>query len=161
VNQHREYEAGLKIAAKMIEPFEGFRSRPYWDPYGRVWTQGFGETRGITRQSRPISRREAHKRLINRLRRDFLPAVIEAARAQHDHATHPINRNRVAALLSLIYNTGPGSIMRGTTIGNAIRRRDYRAAAAGFMLWTRSGGQVLQGLVNRRRSEVRRFNRRV
>jgi hypothetical protein len=97
VNQHREYEAGLKIAAKMIEPFEGFRSRPYWDPYGRVWTQGFGETRGITRQSRPISRREAHKRLINRLRRDFLPAIIEAARAQHDHATHPINRNRVAA----------------------------------------------------------------
>lgn len=38
-------EQGRRMAALLIAGQEAFRSKPYWDPYGKVWTVGYGFTR--------------------------------------------------------------------------------------------------------------------
>lgn len=70
-----------------------------------------------------------------------------------------LTQGQYDALLSLIYNCGVGAISAGTTIGNALRRGNYYAAAAGFMLWNKAPRNgvgppvVWPGLTTRRRRE--------
>ena len=35
------------LAAKLIQSFEGCKLTAYWDKTGRVWTIGFGHTKGV------------------------------------------------------------------------------------------------------------------
>lgn len=133
--------AGLAL----IKRFEGFRSHPYRDAVG-VWTVGYGETRGVGPNGPVLTEPQASAKLKARVRRDFEPYI---------HALGvPLNQHQFDALCSFIYNLGPGYLARGHSMGDALRARNYRAAADAFMLYDRAGGRVLEGL-RRRRSEER------
>jgi lysozyme len=133
-------ENGLRL----IERFEGFVSHPYWDPYGRVWTRGYGETEGITADSPSISQGEAQRRLARLVDERYAPAVREIA---------GLNQNQFDALCSFVWNVGPGAISAGTALGGLLRRGHWTYAAAALLAYVRAGGQVLQGLVTRRQAE--------
>ena len=54
-----------KFLAKVAK-FEGFRSRPYQDA-GGTWTIGFGHTKGVSKNTPPISYNDALVLLANEL----------------------------------------------------------------------------------------------
>jgi lysozyme len=136
-------------AVQLVAEFEGGMSpdgrfRPYQDPVG-VWTQGYGHTKGVHLGARPWSKRKA----MRVLRRDL----------NHEYAPHvrrlnlPLNQSQFDALVSFVFNLGPGAIGRDTGIGRALRHHAWRGAAEQMLRWNKAGGKELPGLTRRRKAE--------
>lgn len=139
-------ERGVNLVAR----FEGFRSKPYRDAVG-VWTIGYGHTAGVSASSAAISRADA-KRL---LRRELDTVYAPAVRALGLRLT----QNQFDALVSFVYNLGPGAIASSTTVGTLLRQGHYRKAANAMLAWNKAGGRSLLGLTIRRHVERRLFLR--
>jgi lysozyme len=136
---------------ELIAQFEGCVLHPYQDAVG-VWTIGFGHTSGVGPHTLPLrSRAEALYLLRHDLNAHYAPPV--AALPCH------LTQNQFDAVVSLVFNCGPGCIGPGTTIGAALRRGDTVAAANGFLLWDKAGGHTLAGLTYRRQRERALFLR--
>lgn len=74
-----------------------------------------------------------------------------------DNVRVPLTQNQFDALVSFAYNIGEGAF-RDSTALRKINAGDYAGGAEAMKLFNKSGGEVLQGLVNRRNDEVRLFN---
>lgn len=146
-----------ELGLALIKKFEGFPydGRPYWDSDGRVWTRGYGRTRGIHRTSARITEAQATRELESMLHAEYLPAIARLPTAGS------LNSNQIDALASFVWNTGPGAIGSSTGIGRALRARDYRRAADELLKWDKAGGRTLLGLTRRRRAERALFLRAV
>jgi lysozyme len=135
--------------AELIARFEGGQSRdglfhPYRDVVG-VWTIGYGHTAGVSAASKPLTKAQALALLRDDLDHRYAPPVLALVKAGV-----PLTQNMVDALVSLVYNCGPGAIAPSGTIGRALRAHRFQDAANGFLLWCRAGGQILPGLRSRR-----------
>jgi lysozyme len=130
----------------LIKEFEGFPygGRPYKDMVG-VWTIGYGHTEGVHANSRRLTQAQAAELLRQDLDRHYAPPVasIGASLAQH----------QFDALVSFVYNCGPGAIGPTMTVGRALRCGDWHGAADGLLLWDRAAGRPVAGLTRRRRAE--------
>lgn len=70
----------------------------------------------------------------------------------HLHAPRPpITQHQFDALVSFVFNTGK---LANTGLLKKLNGNDYAAVPAEFMKWTKSKGEVLKGLVRRRKAEV-------
>jgi lysozyme len=136
-----------KAGLRLIEGFEGFSSKPYWDPFGSVWTRGFGETEGIHSGSPWISRAQGEANLKRLVEQRYEPAI-RALRL-------PFNQNQWDALCSFVWNLGSG-IFTGS-LRQTLEARQWRAAAMIMEQYDHAGGQVLSGLQRRRREEMALF----
>jgi GH24 family phage-related lysozyme (muramidase) len=130
----------------LVKEFEGFRARPYRDPVG-VWTVGYGETRGVSRFTRPVTEPQAAAQLRRRLDRDYFPAVKALP------VFRRLNQNQVDALTSFVYNVGPAGVGPDSSVGKALRQDHFKSAAEFLLDWNRAGGHVLAGLSRRRQAE--------
>lgn len=141
-----------KISQKglnLIMGFEGFVSHAYWDPYGKVWTIGYGQTRGVTSSTGPWTQKQAEANLIRSLATEYEPAI---------HALGvTLNQNQYDSVCSTIYNGGPGWIAAGTQLGDLLRKREWAAYAHALLAYDTSGGVVLSGLATRRQTEAALF----
>lgn len=73
---------------------------------------------------------------------------------EHDVSRHvkvPLNENQFAALVSFTYNCGAGNLKKLISRLNA---GDYEDIPSRLMLYTKSKGKELRGLVTRRRAEA-------
>lgn len=153
--------------AAFIAAFEGGASRdgkfrPYQDPVG-VWTIGFGHTLGVSAASKPLTHKQAVELLLADLNRVYTPAVVSRLRTVHYQAT----QHELDALVSFVYNLGPGVLMRGRTAGNLLARlaggspsdTRRRAFADSLLQYDKAGSppRALPGLTRRRRAERRLF----
>lgn len=129
---------------QFVAGFEGFRSAPYKDAVG-VWTIGYGETKGITANTRPWSEAKARRQLRRRLNRDYAPAVAALEL--------PLTQAMFDALASFVYNLGPAAIAPSTGIGRMLRVRAWEKAADEILKWDKAGGRALPGLTRRRQAE--------
>jgi len=127
----------------LIEGFEGFSSCPYQDVTG-VWTIGYGEAY-VSAGTPCESRATAEAKLRYQVVRNYEWAVHAVSRTFGQHA--------VDALDSFAYNLGAG-IFYGTLRAD-LARHAYFAAGQIMLQYDRAGGQVLPGLAERRRIEVR------
>lgn len=119
---------------------------------GKPWTIGWGDTEGVS-AGMVISQAEADGRYAKRLVREFEPAVRRAVLV-------PLTQRQWDAIVSTVYNTGPGGgdrdgilFLEGGKPSTFLRKLnlgDYAGAAAEFPKWNRSGGQILKGLQRRR-----------
>lgn len=144
-------EAGLKELMRS----EGYRKWPYNLGDGRT-TIGYGETNsGIVARYRDkgISEPEARQLLEQRANRDYIPHIARLASAIH----YDLDQNQIDALASFIYNLGPGTLEKGTTMGNALRSRVRGQVAKAFLVYdkARINGVIrrLPGLTTRRQRE--------
>jgi lysozyme len=64
----------------------------------------------------------------------------------------PLNENQHAALVSFVYNCGPGALGQSTLL-KLLNRGDYSAVPSQLMRWTKAGGKEWPGLVRRRHAE--------
>lgn len=118
---------------------------------GKPWTCGFGETQGVTPDTR-WTRAEADSRLLARIA-EFERGVLKACTLQP-------NLNQLMAMVSLAYNIGLGNFARSTVL-KAHNRGDFAAAGRAFHLWNKANGEVMDGLVIRRAQEAEMYLRPV
>jgi lysozyme len=112
--------------------------------HGNPWTCGYGETQGVTYETR-WTKDEAHRRLLARLQ-EFEDDVLSLC------TVNP-NPYQLAALVSFAYNVGVGNLKKSSVLRNH-NKGDFQAAARAYSLWNKAGGVVLDGLTRRRAEEA-------
>lgn len=145
-----------KVGAKgvtLIKSFEGYVNggRPYLDTIASppVWTIGYGHIEGVTANSKRLTEKQAADLLARDLDRKYAPYVAALKL--------PLTQDQFDALVSFVYNVGPGGIAASTKVGRALRARAWRTAADHLVDWDRAGGRVVPGLTRRRRAERNLF----
>lgn len=133
---------------ELIKLFEGYSERVYMCAGGK-YTIGYGHTKGVE-PGDTCTREQAEKYL-----RDDLQDAEEAIEAL---ISVPLAQNQFDALVSLVYNIGSGNFF-DSTIRRVINLKisdidEYRRA---WMMWVKSKGKVLKGLVRRREAEFKLF----
>lgn len=134
----------------LIKRHEGVRLEAYPDP-GRGWeipTIGVGHTSaaGPPAVTRGMRITEAGADAI--LRADL--AKFERAVNSLVHVS--LTQAQFDALVSLAFNIGPGALAKSTLL-RKLNRSDYQGAADQFLVWNKSNGKTLPGLVSRRKAE--------
>ena len=153
-------------AKAMIAHHEGVRMRPYRCP-ALLWTVGVGHVIDPThiavkfdeRRNLPIP--EGWDRQLTMGEVDALLAQ-DLARFERGVARlcpSAVNhQGRFDALVSFAFNVGLGNLQR-SSLRMKHNRGEFEDAADEFMKWTKAGGKVLKGLVNRRLDEQRLYLR--
>jgi lysozyme len=68
-----------------------------------------------------------------------------------------LNQNQFDALTSFTFNVGVAAFT-GSTLLRLLNQGQYAQVPDQLMRWTRAGGRVVQGLVNRRQNEIKLWN---
>ncbi len=153
-------------AIHMIKHHEGVRTRPYRCP-ALLWTVGVGHVIDPNHAKVPFAERrdlpipEGWDRILTMGEVDAILAqdlgrfergVARLCPAAVNH------QGQFDALVSFSFNVGLGNLQR-SSLRMKHNRGDFEEAAAEFMKWSKAGGKVLKGLVNRRRDEQRLYLR--
>lgn len=144
--------------------FEQCRLTAYPDP-GVGWarpTIGWGDAGPDIKRGMVVTQQWADERFVHRLATEFEPAIARAVKV-------PLAQCEFDALVSIVYNTGPGlaskpgqpgrdgviTLANGqpSTLLRMLNQGERRAAADAFLSWNRSGGAVMLGLRRRRAAE--------
>lgn len=150
-------------AIKMIKHHEGVRTKPYQCP-ALLWTVGVGHV------IEPIHGRmklEDRKNLPipdgwNRtLSMEEVDEILKKDLARFEQGVSrlcpvELTQGQFDALVSFSFNVGLGNLQK-STIRMKVNRGDMEGAAEAFLDWTKAGGKVLKGLVNRRNDEKALF----
>ncbi|CAM2142737.1 lysozyme [Pararobbsia alpina] len=136
----------LDKAVALAKEFEGCRLEAYPDPvYGwRVATVGYGATGPAIAEGTAWTQEQADADLTYRM----------TGIGQHVDllVKTPISDEQKAALCDLAYNIGLGALERSTLL-TCVNANHMQGAADQFMVWTKSDGVELEGLVKRRDAE--------
>lgn len=146
----------------LVKEFEGFYSRPYWDrpmPDPRaVRTIGYGTTRwkgrGILSTDRITEPQASELLRVQINSSQYAGAVTKVANS----IGITLNQNEYDAIVSAVYNLGPGILDRGRTLGDALRSNNWRSGVARALpVYSEPGSNVHEGLLRRRNKEVKLF----
>lgn len=149
-----------KKALIMIRHHEGVRLRPYQCP-AKLWTIGVGHVIDPAHAKMPIEQR-ASLPCPPEWNRTFTMEEVDAILAKDLERFErgvlrfcPAAGTRqgwLDALVSFSFNLGLGTLQR-STLRAKFNRQEYASAADEFLKYTKAGGKVLRGLVNRRNDE--------
>lgn len=146
----------------LIKEFEGYRDTAYQDSVG-IWTIGYGTTRVDGKSIQP-GMKCTEKQALTWLMDD----ITDSENIVLQNVTVPLTQNQFDALVSIVYNVGPGvknkkdGIIRlkdgrPSTLLRKLNMSDYVGAAMEFPKWCRAGGKILLGLERRRLAEKNLF----
>ena len=135
------------IGFQMTRSFEGLSLSAYQDCAG-IWTIGFGHTGPDVTPGRTITEAEAE----TLLHADLANAVTCVNRAVRASIQQP----QFDALVDFCFNVGRGNFLSSTLL-RLVNLSDFTQAATQFALWTHAGGEVVPGLVRRRKAEAECF----
>ena len=146
-------------ALKMIAHHEGTRLKPYRCP-AQLWTIGVGHVLYPEQGAMKLESRMAYalKPEDNRIFTiEEVNAILQKdlerfVRGISKYCPAVVNQNQLDALVSFSFNCGLGTLQR-STLRQKHNRGDYAGAAEEFLKYTKAGGKVLKGLVNRRNDE--------
>ena len=146
-------------ALAMIAHHEGVRYKPYRCP-AALWTVGIGHVLYPDQAKLPMADRLTYpiKPEDNRVwSKDEVNALLEYdlkrfVQGVARYCPAPITQGQLDALVSFSFNCGLGTLQR-STLRQKHNRKDYAGAADEFLKYTKGGGKVLKGLVNRRNDE--------
>jgi lysozyme len=132
---------------RMTEGFEGLRLTAYQDVAG-IWTIGYGHTGPGICAGMVITDAGADALLLSDL---------AASVACVNHVvTVPLQQCQFDALVDFAFNAGRGALINSTLL-RKLNSGDFASAAAQFGLWVHAGGQIVEGLVRRRKVEAQMF----
>lgn len=146
-------------ALKTIAHHEGTRFKPYRCP-AALWTVGVGHVLYPEQGKLPMAERLTYelKKPDNRIwSKDEVNALLEYdlkrfVRGVARYCPAPLTQGQLDALVSFSFNVGLGTLQR-STLRQKHNRGDFAGAADEFLKFTKGGGRVLKGLVNRRSDE--------
>lgn len=148
----------IKIAIPLIVQNEGYRSKAYYDKNGKVWTIGTGITRYAdgtpVKQGDTITPERNQQELYNHLQADH-----EFLKTRPAYSA--MNPFQIASALDLTFNIGHNwTKAKNASLLDATSSPEKLASFPDAMMKYRTaGGQVMQGLVNRRQRAVELFNK--
>lgn len=131
----------------MLKKFEGCRLEAYRCPAG-VWTIGYGHTQGV-KGGMKISQAEAERMLEKDL--EYYEGMVGMMVAVE------LTPQQVDALVSFSYNCGVGALRKSTLLKLVNANPNDPKIRDAFMMWNKSGGKVLPGLVRRREAEAKLY----
>jgi lysozyme len=159
-------EEGLKL----LKHHEGFRKKPYQCAAG-IWTIGYGHAmyaeqlkipatpEGMAARKafplKPEDNRIWSKEEIDAL---LVKDVVRFERAVDRYIRVSLRQNEFDALISAVYNLGPGWLQR-SPVRQKINRGDKEGAMEQLLKYNKGGGKVLKGLDKRRKDEAALFLR--
>lgn len=146
-------------ALAMIAHHEGVRYRPYRCP-AALWTVGVGHVLYPDQAKLSMEARLAYplKSADNRAwSKEEVNGVLEFdlkrfIQGVPKYCTGTLTQGQLDALVSFSFNCGLGTLQR-STLRQKHNRGNFAGAAEEFMKYTKGGGKVLKGLVNRRNDE--------
>lgn len=149
-----------KKALNMIKHHEGVKLKPYQCP-AKLWTLGVGHVIDPNHAKIPIAERAALP-CPPGWNRTFTMEEVDAILAKDLERFERgvlkfcpaagARQGWLDALVSFSFNVGLGTLQR-STLRARFNRGDYAGAADEFLKYTKAGGKVLKGLVNRRNDE--------
>ena len=131
----------------LIKSFEGCRLKAYRCPAG-VLTIGYGHTGNDVKENTIWTQFQAEVALLTDLTK--YEKYVNDMETEFDYC---FNQNEFDALVSFTYNCGKGNLYKLTQNGT----RNSEQIAKAMPLYNKANGNVLQGLVNRRKAEVELF----
>lgn len=146
----------LSHAKRIVCSFEGCSLNAYPDPGtgGEPWTIGWGRTGPAVQKNSRISQAMADGYLIIDLKKAasslfrLLPAAADYTPQQQ------------AALVSFIYNVGPGAFADSTLLRRLLEGDESLTVVSEELpRWNRGGAKILPGLTRRRKAEVELFKK--
>lgn len=134
----------------LIESFESCALEAYLDETGRIWTIGWGHTRGV-HPGQTITQEQADA---------LLEGDLLAAKGYvESFITAPLTDNQYGALVSLTFNAGTAPLLGH--LGGYVNAGDMESAADAFGEWVYvhidDVPMVSDGLVKRRQAERQLF----
>ncbi len=137
-----------KAGKDLIKTYEGLRLTAY-KCSAKKDTIGYGNT--FYEDGSPVKPGDK----ISMERADKLFGIIvDAFATKVERAVKSkVNENQFAALVSFAYNAGVGHLQSSTLLKKVNANPSDPTIKDEFMKWTRAGGKVLKGLVNRRTAE--------
>lgn len=154
-----------KRGIALMHGFEDCRLRAYPDPKtgGKPYTIGWGNTQYA--DGRPVGPND----VISQARADeeFVFDLITFETMIDKAVKVPLTQNQFDALVSIVYNVGPGSKYKSgilrlksgqpSTLLRLLNAGDYKGAADQFDVWISKGSAVENGLRRRRAAEKALF----
>jgi lysozyme len=131
----------------LTKSFEGLHLEAYRDCAG-IWTIGYGHTGPAVLAGDVITAAEAEQLL----RADLAVAVACVNRA----VSVTISQSQFDAMVDFCFNAGRGSFLQSTLL-RKVNGKDFEGAAVQFGLWVHAGGEIVPGLVRRRKAEAALF----
>lgn len=161
-----DFKASDKAYA-IISNFEGYFSKSptlaqaakpgdkvysYYDKFGKVWTIGYGST---SINGSPVIENQVitYEAALAELKKHVEEVAAASVRR---NVRVPVTQSMFDALTSLAYNIGSGRFAKSSLLSD-LNSGKYLDAAASFLLYSKSGGQELPGLVKRRMAEKTLF----
>ena len=144
-----KYGGKMKISEEgkaLIKKFEGCELEAYKCPAG-VWTIGYGHTKGV-QQGDVWSQANADEMLDIELDEfeGYINELVEVQLEQH----------QFDALVAWVYNLGAGNLISSTLLIK-LNAGDYDDVPHEIQRWNKANGEVLEGLVRRRKAEALLF----
>jgi lysozyme len=131
----------------LTKSFEGLQLTSYQD-CACVWTIGYGHTGPGLHAAMTILETDADRLL----HFDLAESVACVNRA----VTATISQHQFDAMVDFCFNAGRGSFQHSTLL-RKVNSKDFAGAAIQFGLWVHAGGEVVDGLVRRRKAEAELF----
>lgn len=144
MQEFRYSERGLALT----KSFEGLRLEAYQDCAG-VWTVGYGHTGAAIVEGMTVNDAEAEALLVADLE--------DAVACVNRKVTVAISQSQFDAMVDFCFNAGRGNFQQSTLL-RKVNARDFAGAVVQFGLWVHAGGEVVAGLVRRRRAEAEMFS---
>ena len=138
---------------RLIQEFEGLRLTSYLCSAG-VPTIGYGATYyhdgSKVKLGQTITKEQASQMLVDHLK-EFEGSVTGLLNKTK------VNQNQFDALVSLNYNIGPTNLAISQLLRFVKLNPNDPRIAAEFAKWNRAGGEVVTGLVRRRKKEAQLY----
>ena len=146
----------------LIKQFESCRLESYADPKtcGPPFTCGWGSTGPSIGPETVWSQEQADER--------FDEDLAQFEKMVTDAVTVPLTQNQFDALVSIVYNVGPGSKSKDgilhlrdggpSTLIRCLNAGSYDLASEQFLRWVSPGSSVTKGLLRRRTAERELFD---
>ena len=137
----------------LIRKFEGCSLVAYLCP-SKVWTIGYGNT--FYADGTPV--KEGDK-IDQATANQLFDIILDKFEKQvkmllGDTLLVTLPKEAIDALVSLAYNIGTGAFAKSTLLKRIkLNKLDFDGIEAAFMMWVKSNGKVLNGLVRRRAAE--------
>ena len=149
-------------ALQLLEQWEGCELKVYKDSaglptigVGHLLTKSELSSGKITINGVPVKYGDGltQQQVTDLLGQDVQPAAAAVTKG----VKVPLNQNQFDALVSFTFNVGGGAFASSTLL-KVLNQKQSNQVPTQLLRWTRSGGQVVQGLVNRRNNEIKLWN---
>jgi len=135
-----------KNGIDLIRTWEGMKLTAYRDVAG-ILTIGIGHTGPDVTEGLKITQKQAE---------DLFMRDIEWVESVLQRVMVPLTHNMFDALCAWVYNIGANAAKTSTLLVE-LNLGHYWKIPSELAKWNRSGGKVVQGLINRRQAEIELF----